>query len=89
MTFYLWFWIKEQRCAKIFLLASLLALAPLSVLCLKNAMVFGFFGTSSWEGMNLWTKVNGFVPEQLEELRDQKIISSLAVKAEQEHFSSQ
>jgi len=86
LTFYLWFWIKEQRCAKILLLASLLALAPLSVLCLKNAMVFGFFGTSSWEGMNLWTKVNGFVPEQLEELRDQGIISLLAVKAEQRTF---
>jgi hypothetical protein len=36
--------------------------------------------------MNLWTKVNGFVPEQLEELRDQKIISLLAVKAEQRTF---
>ena len=86
LTFYLWFWIKEQRCAKILLLASLLALAPLSVLCLKNTLVFGFFGTSSWEGMNLWTKVNGFAPEQLEELRDKGIISSLAVKAELRTF---
>ena len=83
---YLWFWVKEKHCAKVLFLSSLLALAPLSVLCLKNTLVFGFFGTSSWEGMNLWTKVNGFVPEQLEELRDKGILSSLAVKAELRTF---
>ena len=82
LTSYLWFWVKESRCAKNLFLSSLLVLTPLSVLCLKNALVFGFFGTSSWEGMNLWTKVNGFAPEQLEEFRDRGIISSLAVKAE-------
>jgi hypothetical protein len=86
LTAYLWFWIKEKRCAKVLFLSSLLALAPLSALCLKNTLVFGFFGTSSWEGMNLWTKVNGFVPEQLEELRDRGIISPLAVKAELRAF---
>ena len=86
LTSYLWFWIKEKHCAKTLFLSSLLVLTPLSVLCLKNAMVFGFFGTSSWEGMNLWTKVNGFAPEQLEELRDKGIISSLAVKAELRTF---
>ena len=86
LTAYLWFWVKERYCAKTFFVYSLLALAPLSVLCLKNTLVFGFFGTSSWEGMNLWTKVNGFVPEQLEELRDKGIISPLAVKAELRTF---
>ncbi len=86
LSSYLWFWVKEKHCAKVLFLSSILALAPLSVLCLKNTLVFGFFGTSSWEGMNLWTKVNGFAPEQLEELRDKGIISSLAVKAELRTF---
>jgi hypothetical protein len=86
LSSYLWFLVKEKRCAKVLFLSSFLALAPLSVLCLKNTLVFGFFGTSSWEGMSLWTKVNGFAPEQLEEFRDRGIISPLAVKAELRAF---
>jgi hypothetical protein len=59
---------------------------PLVLLCSKNVSVFGFFGTSSWEGMNLWTKVNAFVPEQLEELHERGIVSTIAIKAELRAF---
>jgi hypothetical protein len=86
LTAYLWIWVNERHYARILFLSSLLALTPLSVLCLKNALVFGFVGTSSWEGMNLWTKVNGFIPEQLKEFHAEGIISSLAVKAELKAF---
>ncbi len=86
LSAYLWFWIKDKKVAKTFFLASLLALAPLAALCLKNTLVFGFWGTSSWDGMNLWTKVNGFGAEQLEELHEKGIISSLAVTAELRTF---
>jgi hypothetical protein len=86
LTSYLWFWIKDKQFAKTLFLASLLALAPLTALCIKNFLVFGFFGTSSWDGMNLWTKVNGFAPEQLEDLHNRGIVSSLAVKAELRTF---
>lgn len=86
LTSYLWFWIKDKQFAKMLFLASLLALAPLTALCIKNFLVFGFFGTSSWDGMNLWTKVNGFASEQLEDLHRRGIVSSLAVKAELRTF---
>lgn len=86
LTSYLWFWIKDKQFAKMLFLASLLALAPLTALCIKNFLVFGFFGTSSWDGMNLWTKANGFASEQLEDLHRRGIVSSLAVKAELRTF---
>ena len=69
-----------------FLLSSAAALLPLLALCLKNLLVFGFFGTSSWAGMSLWTKVNGFMPEQLEELHSRGIVSRVALQAELRAF---
>jgi len=77
---------KGQRVARIFSLSSLLVLTPIFALCLKNALLFGFFGTSSWDGMSLWTKVNGFGPEELEVFHSKGMISSLALKAELQAF---
>jgi hypothetical protein len=53
---------------------------------MKNYAYHGFFGTSSWDGMNLWTKVNGFGPDQIETYHNQGIISDLAVKADMKAF---
>lgn len=67
--------------ARQLLLASLIVLIPLTLLCLKNAAVFGFWGTSSWDGMSLWIKVNGYAPETLEEFYAGGMISEKAVRA--------
>jgi hypothetical protein len=77
---------KEHRITRTFALSSLLVLIPVIALCVKNALLFGFFGTSSWDGMNLWTKVNGFSPEELEAFHSKGMISSLALKVELKAF---
>jgi hypothetical protein len=77
---------KKQRVAKTFVFSSLFVLIPIFALCLKNALLFGFFGTSSWDGMNLWTKANGFGPDELEIFHSEGTISSLALKAELRAF---
>ena len=76
---------KGQRAAGFFI-SSFIVLVPLCILCLKNVLLFGFFGTSSWAGMSLWTKVNGYAPEQLSSFYSQGVISSLAVRAELRPF---
>jgi hypothetical protein len=77
---------KEHRITRQFAFSSLLVLIPIIALFLKNAFLFGFFGTSSWDGMNLWTKVNGFSPEELETFHSKGMISSLALKADLKAF---
>lgn len=52
----------------------------------KNTRLYGFFGTSSWDGMSLWIKANGYAPEQLDRFREQGIISDLAVKSAYDPF---
>ena len=86
ITWYLWRRAAAKPLAEAFLRACIIVVIPLILLCAKNAAVFGFFGTSSWEGMNLWTKVNAFVPEQLEELHARGIVSATAIKAELRAF---
>ena len=86
ITWYLWRRAAAKPLAETFLRACIVVVIPLMLLCSKNALVFGFFGTSSWEGMNLWTKVNTFVPEQLEELHARGIVSTTAIKAELRAF---
>lgn len=86
ITWYLWRRAAAKPLAEAFLRACIIVAIPLILLCAKNAMVFGFFGTSSWEGMNLWTKVNAFIPEQLEELHKRGIVSTTAIKAELRAF---
>jgi len=76
----------RRRQALVFCAASLVAIAPLGLLCAKNYAVFGFFGTSSWDGMSLWTKACGYGPDELEQLHRKSVISSLAVQAELEAF---
>ena len=59
---------------------------PLSLVCVKNASIYGFFGTSSWDGMSLWIKANGYAREQLEEFYRTGVISREALKAALETF---
>lgn len=75
-----------RKQALIFCAASLLAIGPLGLLMAKNYTVYGFWGCSSWDGMNLWTKTSGYGPEELEDLHRRGIISSLALQAELEAF---
>ena len=86
ITWYLWRRAAAKPLAETFLRSCIIVVIPLILLCSKNAAVFGFFGTSSWEGMNLWTKVNTFIPEQLEELHARGIVSTTAIKAELRAF---
>jgi hypothetical protein len=65
-----------------FALAAGLALLVLGAWCLKNLIIFGFFGTSSWAGMSLWTKTNGYAPDQLDGFHARGIISPVALRAE-------
>jgi hypothetical protein len=86
VTWYLWRRAAAKPLAEAFLCSCIIVVIPLMLLCTKNATVFGFFGTSSWEGMNLWTKVNTYIPEQLEELHAKGIVSTVAIKAELRAF---
>ena len=86
ITWYLWRRAGAKPLAEAFLCSCIIVALPIMLLCAKNAAVFGFFGTSSWEGMNLWTKVNTYVPEQLEELHAKGIVSTVAIKAELRAF---
>ncbi|MBN2107529.1 MAG: hypothetical protein JW832_08880 [Deltaproteobacteria bacterium] len=83
---YMFLKMGQRRQALVFCAASLIAIAPLGLLCAKNYAVFGFFGTSSWDGMSLWTKACGYGPDELEHLHRRGVISSLAVQAELEAF---
>ena len=86
ITWYLWRRAAAKPLAETFLRSCIIVVIPLILLCSKNAAVFGFFGTSSWEGMNLWTKANTLVTEQLEELHAKGIVSIFAIKAELRAF---
>ena len=77
---------KGQRMARKFLLTSFIVLIPMFSLCIKNFCLYNFFGTSSWTGMSLWIKVNGYAPEQLDELYESGLISQQAVNAGLETF---
>jgi hypothetical protein len=72
---------KNSALTRRFLLSSAWVLTPLVILCLKNALLYGFLGTSSWDGMSLWIKTNGCPPEQLASLNAQGTISSTALQA--------
>ena len=72
---------QGQRLAKHFFLTSFIVLIPMSLLCVKNVCLYGFFGTSSWEGMSMWIKVNGYAPEKLEQFYRSGMISQKAVRA--------
>jgi hypothetical protein len=71
----------SQKLVKRFLLFSLIVFIPFGLLCSKNTRIYGFFGTSSWDGMSLWIKANGYSPEKLEEFYHKGVISSQALKA--------
>jgi len=55
-------------------------------LSVKNSCLYKFFGTSSWDGMSLWIKANGYAPEQIDHFRQQGIISDMGVKAAYDPF---
>ncbi|MBW2184672.1 MAG: hypothetical protein JRF49_12525, partial [Deltaproteobacteria bacterium] len=77
---------QGQRLARNFLLTSFIVLIPMFSLCIKNICLYNFFGTSSWTGMSLWIKVNGYAPEQLDEFYESGLISQQAVNAGLETF---
>ncbi len=77
---------QGQRLARKFLLTSFIVLIPMFSLCIKNFCLYNFFGTSSWTGMSLWIKVNGYAPEQLDEFYESGLISQQAVNAGLETF---
>lgn len=84
---YLYRFMREQeRARRFFFAAVVIVLLPLAALCIKNRLVFGFFGTSSWDGMSLWNKVNGYSAEELDALHRSGIISSRALEADLEPF---
>lgn len=65
------------RCLVIGLSALLL---PLSWSA-KNAVQYGFFGTGSWGGMNVWRMVSAhYSAEELQALADDHVISELAAQ---------
>jgi len=86
LTYYFFIKCGQRKSALIFCISSLLAIAPLGLLCAKNYSVFGFFGISSWDGMSLWTKTCGYGPDELEQFHRRGIISNLALQAELEPF---
>jgi hypothetical protein len=59
----------------------LIVFIPFGLICTKNTFVYGFFGTSSWDGMSLWIKANGYSPEKLEEFYRTGVISRQALRA--------
>ncbi len=77
---------QGQRMARKFLLTSFIVLIPMFSLCIKNICLYNFFGTSSWTGMSLWIKVNGYAPEKLDEFYESGLISQQAVNAGLETF---
>lgn len=83
MSIFLW---RQNMPMRSFALAGVLAMLALAAWCLKNLIIFGFFGTSSWAGMSLWVKTNGYSPEQLAEFHGRGLISAVAVRAELEPF---
>jgi hypothetical protein len=85
-SLYLGYWHRERRLARHFLLYSLIVLIPMISLSVKNSCLYKFFGTSSWDGMSLWIKANGYAPEQLDYFRQQGIISDMGVKAAYDPF---
>ena len=86
LSFYFFKKSGQHKQARIFCVASLLAIVPLGFLCVKNYAVFGFCGISSWDGMSLWTKTCGYGPDELEQLNRRGVISNLALQAELEPF---
>jgi hypothetical protein len=81
ITLFIFFRINSRQLVKKFLLFSLIVFLPFGLLCTKNTLVYGFFGTSSWDGMSLWIKANGYSPEKIEEFYRTGVISSKALKA--------
>jgi len=76
------FLLRQHRPVRLFALGGALCLLPLLAWCLKNLLIFGFFGTSSWAGMSLWVKTNGYSPGRLAEFHAQGLISPVAMRAE-------
>lgn len=75
-----------QHLARQFFLSSFILLIPMTSLCVKNVYLYEFFGTSSWKGMSMWIKANGYAQEKLEQLYHRGIISRQAVRAELKTF---
>ena len=81
LAVFLFFRFHSRQLLKRFLLLSLIVFIPFGLLCTKNTLLYGFFGTSSWDGMSLWIKANGYSPEKLEELHHTGVVSRQALRA--------
>jgi len=79
LSLFIW---RQNAPVRQFALVAGLAMIPLALWCLKNLLIFGFFGTSSWAGMSLWTKANGYAPDQLDAFHARGLISEVALRAE-------
>ncbi len=86
MFLYLAFRLRERHLARQFALCSLIVLIPMILVSCKNLYLYRFFGTSSWDGMSLWIKANGYAPEQLEQFQQQGVISARALQAGYDPF---
>ena len=83
LCLFIWY---QNRPTRAFRMVFMAAMIPLMLWCLKNLLIFGFFGTSSWAGMSLWVKTNGYAPEHLEQFHALGLISQVAVRADQLPF---
>jgi hypothetical protein len=55
-------------------------LTPVIIILLKNYLLFGFIGTSSWSGMNLYKiAIARYSPEALTQLVDDNILDAMVV----------
>ncbi len=86
LSFLFRFLYQDKQLAKKCFFSFLIIMSPLFIVCSKNYVLYDFWGTSSWAGMSLWTKTNGFLPEELEELHAKGDISSHALKADLRAF---
>lgn len=86
---YVWLRCQSPRTAvRLLVSGMLIVIVPLAVLCTKNYVLYGFFGTSSWDGISLWNKVNGYDETELESLHQRGVVSRRAVEAGFEPFKA-
>ena len=71
----LWFRRRDGN-KKPFILGTFVGLSPILLLFMKNFIVFGFFGASSWMGMNLAEVTSEILPKaELEMLQQRGYVS--------------
>lgn len=73
--------IRQSR-TRLLALSTLISL-PTAVFLIKNWLIFGFFGLSSWTGMNLYNIAQeGYTYTQLQELTQAGVINSMVIEVD-------